>query len=64
MDEGAFAAAVAARDGFAKQEAADLVTAGLWAILGTLGQTAGSAHLRHALSQLPAEYRRLATAVA
>jgi uncharacterized protein (DUF2267 family) len=40
------------------------VTTGLRAILSTLGQTAGSAHLQHALSQLPAEYRRLAAAVA
>jgi uncharacterized protein (DUF2267 family) len=37
------------------------VTRGVRAILSTLGQTLDSTHVRHALSQLPAEYRRLTT---
>jgi uncharacterized protein (DUF2267 family) len=40
----------------------DDVTRGVRAILTILGQAPGSVHLRHALSQLPAEYRRLALA--
>jgi uncharacterized protein (DUF2267 family) len=40
------------------------VTRGVRAILGTLGREPDSTHLQHALSQLPAEYRRLATAQA
>jgi uncharacterized protein (DUF2267 family) len=37
---------------------------GAAAVLSTLGQVTDSAHLQHALSQLPAEYRQLTVASA
>jgi hypothetical protein len=40
------------------------VTRGVRAFLTTLDQEEGSTHLRHALSQLPAEYRQLTTTTA
>jgi hypothetical protein len=40
------------------------VTRGVRAVLTTLSQATGGAHLRHALSQLPAEYRELTTTAA
>jgi hypothetical protein len=42
----------------------DEVTRGVRAFLTTLGREPGSTHLQHALSQLPAEYRQLATTTA
>ncbi|MFC4068192.1 DUF2267 domain-containing protein [Actinoplanes subglobosus] len=42
----------------------DEVTRGVRVVLTTLSQTTDGAHLRHALSQLPAEYRELTTTAA
>ncbi|WP_433610368.1 DUF2267 domain-containing protein [Dactylosporangium sp. CA-139114] len=42
----------------------DEVTRGVRAVLSTLSQEIDGAHLRHALSQLPAEYRELTTTAA
>ncbi|GAA3455826.1 DUF2267 domain-containing protein [Dactylosporangium matsuzakiense] len=52
-----FLRALARRTGLKQEE----VTRGVRAVLTTLSQTADGTHLRHALSQLPAEYRELAT---
>ncbi|GAA3299325.1 DUF2267 domain-containing protein [Dactylosporangium vinaceum] len=52
-----FLHALARRTGLKQEE----VTRGVRAVLTTLSQTADGTHLRHALSQLPAEYRALAT---
>jgi len=57
---GDFVRQLSRRSGLKEEE----VTRGVRAVLTTLGEATDGAHLRHALSQLPAEYRELTTTAA